>query len=75
MVMDTIIYDEIEKLSPAERIRLAQDILESVASEMTAPSLTEEQRAELRARLAEYRADPDAPMVTLADIKAKLGVT
>ncbi len=73
--MDTVIYDEIEKLSAADRIRLAQDILESVASEMTAPPLSDAQRAEVRARLADYRADPTAPTVTLAEMKAKLGIT
>jgi putative addiction module component (TIGR02574 family) len=69
-----VIYEEIAKLTAAERIRLAQEILESVASEIVAPPLTEEQRAELRARLTDYRANPDASTVTLPEIRAKLGL-
>jgi putative addiction module component (TIGR02574 family) len=73
MDMNATLYQEIVKLSPAERLQLAQDILDSVASEAFAPPLTEAQRAELRERLAHHRAHPDEPTVTLAEIKAKLG--
>ncbi len=45
------IYDEIVKLDAATRLQLAQDILDSVASEAISPPVTEEQRVELRARL------------------------
>jgi hypothetical protein len=37
--------------------------------------VTDEQRAELRTRLAHYRAHPDEETVSLADIKAKLGLS
>ena len=36
------------------------------------PPISEAQRAELRARLAHHRAHPDAPGVTLQDLKASL---
>jgi putative addiction module component (TIGR02574 family) len=48
---------ELEKLGPGERLR----------------PVTEAQRAELRRRLDEYRADPTEPVVTLADIRREFG--
>ena len=72
--MDPTLYDEITKLDAATRFQLAQDLLDSVASETFAAPLTEEQRAELRARLAHHRLHPDEAGVTLAEIKAKLGI-
>jgi putative addiction module component (TIGR02574 family) len=51
---------------------LAQDLLDSVASETFAGPVTDEQRSELRARLAHHRAHPEEADVTLAEIKAKL---
>ena len=36
------------------------------------PPISEAQRAELRVRLAHHRAHPDAPGVTLQDLKASL---
>ena len=72
--MDPTLYDEITKLDAATRFQLAQDLLDSVASETFAAPLTEDQRAELRARLAHHRLHPDEAGVTLAEIKAKLGI-
>lgn len=72
--MDPTLYEEITKLDAATRFQLAQDLLDSVASETFAAPLTEEQRAELRARLAHHRLHPDETGVTLAEIKAKLGI-
>jgi putative addiction module component (TIGR02574 family) len=73
--MSSNLYDEITKLDAATRLQLAQDLLDSVASEAFAPPVTDEQRAELRTRLAHHRAHPDEETVSLADIKAKLGLS
>jgi hypothetical protein len=40
--------------------------------QLTAPSLSDAQRQELRARLSHHRAHPDDPGVTLDDIRRKL---
>lgn len=72
--MDSTLYEEIVKLDVATRFQLAQDLLDSVASETFATPLTPEQRTELRARLAHHRAHPDEPTFTLAQIKAKAGI-
>jgi putative addiction module component (TIGR02574 family) len=60
--MSSALDDEIDKLDPLGRIRLAQALLESVASQMSGPPLTHEQRAELRARLNRNRRHPDEPL-------------
>ena len=72
--MSSTLYDEILKLDPATRFQLAQDLLDSVASETFAAPLTPEQRTELRARLAHHSAHPEEPTVTLEEIKAKAGM-
>ena len=72
--MDSTLYDEIVKLDAATRFQLAQDLLDSVASETFASPLSSEQRTELQARLAYHRAHPHEPTVTLAEIKAKADV-
>ena len=71
--MGSTLYDELVKLDAAARLQLAQDLLDSVASEAFAPPVTAEQRAELRARLEHHRAHPEEDTVSLAEIKAKLG--
>jgi len=72
--MSSNLYDEIIKLDAATRFQLAQDLLDSIASEAFSPPLTDDQRNELRARLEHHRANPDEETVTLADIKVKLGL-
>jgi putative addiction module component (TIGR02574 family) len=69
--MDSTLYEAIVKLDAATRFQLAQDLLDSVASETFAIPISSEQRTELQARLAYHRAHPDEPTVTLAEIKAK----
>ncbi|MBX3502489.1 MAG: addiction module protein [Alphaproteobacteria bacterium] len=60
---------ELGKLSPGERLRLAHELIDSVAGEeMPPPPLTEEQLVELRERVARYRADKDARRWTLEEI-------
>ena len=73
--MSSNLYDEITKLDAATRLQLAQDLLDSVASEAFSPLVTDEQRVELRARLARHRTHPEEETVSLADIKAKLGLS
>ncbi len=72
--MASNLYDEIVKLDAATRLQLAQDLLDSVASETFATSLTPEHRAELQARLAAHQIHPDEPTLTLAEIKARAGL-
>jgi putative addiction module component (TIGR02574 family) len=67
--MNKVLMAELEKLDADERLRLAYDLLDSVAQGASATPITEGQRRELRRRLAEYRANPDEPAVTLADIR------
>ncbi len=51
------------KLSAAERMQLAADLWDSVASEPDAlPSLTDEQVAEIERRLAEHLKDPSTAL-------------
>ena len=72
--MNSTLYDEIVKLDAATRFQLAQDLLDSVASETFATPLTSKQRTELQVRLAHHREHPEEPTVTLAEIKAKAGL-
>lgn len=69
--MASSLCDEIVKLDAATRLQLAQDLLDSVASEGFATPLTPEHRAELRARLSYHRSHPDEPTLTLAEIKGR----
>ena len=51
---------EILELPVAERIRLVELIWDSIAAVPEAVSISEELKAELDRRLAEFEADPDA---------------
>ena len=51
---------KIQQLSTAEKIVLAEDLWESVRADEGAVPITDEQRAELDLRLAEYELDGDA---------------
>lgn len=48
----------LERLSPAERIRLAGELWDSVAAEQGISYLSDEHRADLQRRLDEYRGNP-----------------
>ncbi len=50
---------EIDKMSVSERIRLVQEILDSIAEDVEREPLTEAQRQEVDRRLAAHRANPD----------------
>jgi putative addiction module component (TIGR02574 family) len=71
--MNKALMAELEKLDSGERLRLAYDLLDSVAQAEARGPVTEAQLAELRRRLAEYRADPSGPVVSLADIRREFG--
>jgi putative addiction module component (TIGR02574 family) len=46
------------KLTPAERIQIAQDLWDSIAEEPDVLPLSDEQCAELERRVAEHEQDP-----------------
>jgi putative addiction module component (TIGR02574 family) len=70
--MRTQIADELINLSPADKRELGEALIASAEAEAGARSISDAQRAELRARLAHHRARPDEPGVTLLELKAKL---
>lgn len=49
----------VDKMSVAERIALAQEILDTVAEEQPRPPLSEAKKQELARRLADDDANPD----------------
>jgi putative addiction module component (TIGR02574 family) len=59
MSAETLI-DEASKLSPAERMRVAQALWQSAWDEQANVELTADQREELDRRLADYEAHPEA---------------
>jgi putative addiction module component (TIGR02574 family) len=66
------LWDEILKLSPAERIQLVEDIWDSIAADPDAmPPLTDEQKAEIDRRLAEHEKDPSTAL-SWDEVRAKL---
>ena len=71
--MNKVLMAELEKLDADERLRLAYDLLDSVAQTEVARPITETQRQELRRRLAHYQANPDEAVMTLADIRREAG--
>ena len=63
---------ELFKLSPAERIQLAEDLWDSVAVDpATLEPLSDAQRAEIERRLAEHTQDPGSA-VAWSDVRARL---
>jgi putative addiction module component (TIGR02574 family) len=72
--MNKSLMAELRKLDAEERLRLAYDLLDSVAEADAGKPISEIQRQELRRRLADYRANPDEPVATLADIRRDLGL-
>ena len=59
MATSEALLEELLRLSPAERIQLAEDLWDSVAaSPDSMPGLTESQIAECERRLAEHDRDP-----------------
>jgi putative addiction module component (TIGR02574 family) len=58
-------------MSPDERLALARALLDSLEQDVPRTTLTESQRAELKRRLAEYEANPNAGSCW-EDVKARL---
>jgi putative addiction module component (TIGR02574 family) len=50
------------RLAPSERLDLIGTLWDSLLDEGVDPPISDEQRTELRRRLFEHRADPDAVM-------------
>jgi putative addiction module component (TIGR02574 family) len=65
---------ELAQLPAMERLQLAQELLESVASEQSGFALSDAHRHEAQQRLATHRRNPDVPSYSLAQIKATLGI-
>jgi putative addiction module component (TIGR02574 family) len=55
--MNKVLLTELLKLTPAERIQLAEDLWDSISAEEM-PPLTDEQIEEIDRRMAEHRKDP-----------------
>ena len=72
--MNTSLFQELEQLSIADKRSLGEALLVSADSEASAPLMTDTQRAELRARLAHHRDNPNEKGITLAQLKANLAV-
>lgn len=72
--MNKVLTAELQKLDAEERLRLAYDLLDSVAQDEAAKPITEAQQRELQRRLDEYKSNPHEPMMTLADIRRELGL-
>lgn len=58
--MSALPADDFLRLSVDERLRLAEEIWESIRANPTELPVTDAQTAELDRRLAEHRADPSA---------------
>jgi putative addiction module component (TIGR02574 family) len=74
--MITIPLSDLLKLSPAERIQLAQDLWDSIPEEFSELPLSEEERAELERRLAEHELDPSSALsheVVRARLQVRFG--
>ena len=69
--MATVNLTDILELPVAERLRLIEEIWDSVVEIPEAVPLTDWQRDELRKRLESYRANPEAGS-PWADVKARI---
>ena len=70
--MKETLVTELLKLSPAERIQLAEDLWDSVAAQPELlPALLDEQRREIERRVAEHERDPGSAL-TWEDVRKRL---
>lgn len=69
--MKSVAISDLLELSVAERIRLAQEIWDSIAEVPDAVTLTESERRELDRRLDAYYQDPDAGS-SWEEVKARI---
>jgi len=70
--MNASIYQELERLTTAERRALGEALIRSAEEEQQAPLLSNEQRVELETHLAHSLANPSVPGVTWAELRTKL---
>ena len=74
-MVDKKTIDNLRTLSIVERIRLVEDLWDSIASDQAALSLTDEQRAELDRRLDAYESEGIKGRIVsevIADIRKRL---
>ncbi|TKB77638.1 MAG: addiction module protein [Nitrospira sp.] len=70
--MKNAVIAELLKLSPAERIQLAEDLWDSVAARPDLlPALSDDQRQEIERRVAEHARDPSSAL-SWEDVRARL---
>jgi putative addiction module component (TIGR02574 family) len=69
--MPRLTHEEIEQLSVAERVQLAEEIWDSIAATPDLLPLTEAQRAELDRRLALHEGEPNRT-IPWDEVRAKL---
>ena len=69
--MPRLTHDEIEQLSVAERVQLAEEIWDSIAATPEQLPLTEAQRQELDRRLALHEREP-ARVTPWEEVRTKL---
>lgn len=70
--MKEAVIEELLKLSPAERIQLAEDLWDSVAAQPeNLPALSDDQRREIERRVAEHTRDPSSAL-TWEEVRARL---
>ena len=70
--MNARIAQELQHLSAAEKHALGEALIGSADSEASASLITDAQRAQLRARLAQHRANPNEPGLSFSQLKAQL---
>lgn len=73
MAKEKELLEEILELSVSERIQLVQDIWDSIAQIPGTLELDEEQKLELRSRLAFHREHPETG-ISWEDLKQKIGL-
>ena len=66
------IAGELIQLTPAEKRELGEALIASADAASEVPPLSDAQRAELRKRFADHRADPNALGITIDELKAQL---
>lgn len=70
--MKEAVIAELLKLSPAERIQLAEDLWDSVAARPDLiPALSDDQRQEIERRVAEHVRDPGSAL-SWEEVRARL---
>ena len=70
--MKEAVIAELLKLSPAERIQLAEDLWDSVAAQPESlPALSDDQRREIERRVAEHTRDTSSAL-TWEEVRARL---